>query len=103
MPSPKRRKNIYYRWRTENPRSQVRFPKKKLGKPGNIVQRFRRAQRTLSIISLNSDHTNGTSPKVPRPRAMVADNDLALGSIVERITKSKVWANSLILVTEDDA
>ena len=57
----------------------------------------------LSIISLNSDHTNGTSPKVPRPRAMVADNDLALGRIVERISKSKVWANSLILVTEDDA
>src|SRR5664279_1755093 len=46
----------------------------------------------LSIISLNSDHTNGTSPKVPRPRAMVADNDLALGRIVERIAKSKVWA-----------
>ncbi len=57
----------------------------------------------LSIIALNSDHTNGTSPKVPRPRAMVADNDLALGRIVERISKSKVWANSLILVTEDDA
>jgi YVTN family beta-propeller protein len=57
----------------------------------------------LSIISLNSDHTNGTSPKVPRPRSMVADNDLALGRIVERISKSKVWANSLILVTEDDA
>ncbi len=57
----------------------------------------------LSIISLNSDHTNGTSPKVPRPRAMVADNDLALGRIVERISKSNVWANSLILVTEDDA
>ena len=57
----------------------------------------------LSIIALNSDHTNGTSPKVPRPRAMVADNDLALGRIVERITKSNVWANSLILVTEDDA
>jgi YVTN family beta-propeller protein len=57
----------------------------------------------LSIIALNSDHTNGTKPNVPRPRAMVADNDLALGRIVERITKSNVWANSLILVTEDDA
>ena len=34
---------------------------------------------------------------------MVADNDLALGRIVERITKSHVWASSLILVTEDDA
>jgi len=57
----------------------------------------------LSIISLNSDHTHGTSPTVPRPRAMVADNDLALGRIVERITKSNAWAHSLILVTEDDA
>jgi len=57
----------------------------------------------LSIIALNSDHTNGTRPTSPRPRAMVADNDLALGRIVERISKSKVWANSLILVTEDDA
>ncbi|MCU1235865.1 MAG: phosphoesterase family protein [Candidatus Solibacter sp.] len=57
----------------------------------------------LTILALNSDHTNGTNPKVPRPRAMVADNDLALGRIVERISKSKVWAHSLILVTEDDA
>ena len=57
----------------------------------------------LSIIALNSDHTNGTSPKVPRPRAMVADNDLALGRIVEGISKSRFWANSLILVVEDDA
>ena len=37
----------------------------------------------LSIISLNSDHTNGTRPGSPTPRAMVADNDLALGRIVE--------------------
>ena len=57
----------------------------------------------LTIISLNSDHTNGTRPTVPRPRAMVADNDLALGRIVERISHSKVWADSVIFVTEDDA
>ena len=37
------------------------------------------------------------------PQAMVADNDLALGRIVEAISKSRFWANSLILVVEDDA
>ena len=57
----------------------------------------------LSILSLNSDHTNGTRPGSPTPRAMVADDDLALGRIVERISNSPVWKDSLILVTEDDA
>jgi hypothetical protein len=57
----------------------------------------------LVILSLNSDHTSGTRPDVPTPRAMVADDDLALGRIIEGISKSRFWANSLILVTEDDA
>jgi YVTN family beta-propeller protein len=57
----------------------------------------------LSILTLNSDHTNGTRPGTPTPRAMVADDDLALGRIVEGISKSRFWAHSLILVTEDDA
>src|SRR5260221_42860 len=42
-------------------------------------------------------------PGSPTPRAMVADNDFALGRIVEAISKSRFWANSLILVTEDDS
>jgi hypothetical protein len=57
----------------------------------------------LSILTLNSDHTNGTRPTVPRPRSMVADNDLALGRIVEGISRSRFWPKSLILVVEDDA
>ena len=57
----------------------------------------------LSILTLNQDHTNGTRPGVPTPRAMVADDDLALGRIVEGISKSRFWAHSLILVVEDDA
>ncbi len=57
----------------------------------------------LSILTLNQDHTNGTRPTVPTPRAMVADNDLALGRIVEGISKSRFWPKSLILVVEDDA
>jgi YVTN family beta-propeller protein len=57
----------------------------------------------LNILHLNSDHTNGTRPGSPTPRAMVADNDLALGRIVEAISRSRVWPQSLILVVEDDA
>ena len=57
----------------------------------------------ISVIHLNEDHTNGTRPGSATPRAMVADNDLALGRIVEAISKSRFWAQSLILVVEDDA
>jgi phospholipase C len=57
----------------------------------------------LVIMLLPVNHTNGTSPGYPTPRAMVADNDLALGRIVEAISKSRYWKESVILVTEDDA
>jgi hypothetical protein len=45
----------------------------------------------------------GTRPGGPTPRAAVADNDLALGRIVERLSKSKFWPETLILVIEDDS
>jgi DNA-binding beta-propeller fold protein YncE len=57
----------------------------------------------LSIIHLPNDHTCGTRPGYPTPRAMVADNDLALGRIVETISHSRFWPQSVILVLEDDA
>ena len=57
----------------------------------------------LSIIRLPNDHTSGTSSKKPTPTAMVADNDLALGRIVEAISKSKFWPETAIFVIEDDA
>jgi YVTN family beta-propeller protein len=57
----------------------------------------------VSVMLLNSDHTEGTKPGYPTPRAMVADNDLALGRIVEYASKSKFWPKMLILVVEDDA
>jgi YVTN family beta-propeller protein len=57
----------------------------------------------LSIIRLGNDHTAGTRPGSPTPRAMVADNDLALGRIVEAISKSRIWNESAIFVVEDDA
>ena len=57
----------------------------------------------LMVLALPADHTAGTNPKFPTPRAMVADNDLALGRIVEAISKSRFWKNTVIFVTEDDS
>jgi YVTN family beta-propeller protein len=54
------------------------------------------------IMELPNDHTSGTRPGMPTPRSAVADNDLALGQIVEAISKSKFWKETCILVTEDD-
>jgi hypothetical protein len=57
----------------------------------------------LVLLLLYDDHTEGTSPDFPTPRAMVADNDLALGRIVEAISRSRYWKESAIFVTEDDS
>lgn len=57
----------------------------------------------LSILLLPNDHTTGTRPGFPTPRAAVADNDLALGRIVEALTHSRFWKETLILVIEDDS
>jgi YVTN family beta-propeller protein len=57
----------------------------------------------LSVVALPNDHTGGTNPELPTPRAMVADNDLALGQIIEAISKSRFWKNTVIFITEDDS
>lgn len=57
----------------------------------------------LTIIRLPNDHTFGTSVGKPTPTAMVADNDLALGMLVEAVSKSKFWKETAIFVVEDDA
>jgi hypothetical protein len=57
----------------------------------------------LMIMSLPSDHGEGTSPAYPTPRAMMADNDLALGRVVEAVSKSPQWKETCIFVIEDDA
>lgn len=68
------------------------------------LKRFERENffPNLVIIYLPQDHTSGTQPGMPTPRAHVADNDLALGRIVEGISKSRFWAKTCILVMEDD-
>jgi DNA-binding beta-propeller fold protein YncE len=57
----------------------------------------------LSILRLGNDHTVGTRPGQPTPRAMVAENDLALGRVVEAVSRSRFWKESAIFVLEDDA
>jgi len=57
----------------------------------------------LSIIRLPNDHTAGTRTGSPTPRAMVADNDLALGRLVEAISNSVYWRDAAIFILEDDA
>jgi DNA-binding beta-propeller fold protein YncE len=57
----------------------------------------------LMIMSLPCDHTEGTDPRYPTPRAMMADNDLALGRVVEAVSKSPQWKETCIFVVEDDA
>jgi YVTN family beta-propeller protein len=57
----------------------------------------------LTIMRLPRDHTAGTRVGSVTPRAMVADNDLALGRIVDAISHSRFWKESAIFVLEDDA
>lgn len=54
------------------------------------------------IMLLPNDHTSGTREGMPTPRACVADNDLALGQIVEAVSHSKFWPETAIFVVEDD-
>ena len=54
------------------------------------------------MVFLPHDHTTGTQPGMPTPRAHVADNDLALGRMVEAVSKSKFWPKTCIFVIEDD-
>jgi hypothetical protein len=57
----------------------------------------------LVILQLPSDHTYGTVPQRSSPKAMVADNDLAVGQIVDALSHSPFWKKMAIFVVEDDA
>ena len=55
------------------------------------------------IMHVPNDHTIGTRPGFLTPRAMLADNDLAVGHLVELVSHSRFWASTAIFVLEDDA
>ncbi|MDX6204115.1 MAG: hypothetical protein QOF39_172 [Frankiales bacterium] len=71
-------------------------------------QAFAKAEKTNTLANLNllwlpDDHTAGTSGTDPYPTAQVADNDLAVGRIVDTITHSADWKDSAIFILEDDS
>jgi YVTN family beta-propeller protein len=73
-----------------------------------FVEEFRDMDRDGTVpnfmfMSLGENHTSGTSPGAYTPKAQVASNDVAVGKIVEAITKSKVWGEFAIFIIEDDA
>lgn len=55
------------------------------------------------MMSLGEDHTTGTRPGGFTPQACVASNDLALGQVVEHVSKGPFWKETAIFVIEDDA
>jgi YVTN family beta-propeller protein len=57
----------------------------------------------LEIVYFPSDHTNGTAPHAATPASYMADNDLALGRLVEAVSHSPYWKSTAIVVLEDDA
>jgi hypothetical protein len=72
-----------------------------------FLEEFRQFEKSgnfpnLVFVYLPQDHTSGKSATAPTPRAHVADNDLALGRLVEAISKSRFWPKTCIFVNEDD-
>ena len=57
----------------------------------------------MIVLRLPNDHTIGTQPGKPRPTASVADNDLAVGRVVDAVSHSPYWDNTAIFILEDDA
>jgi DNA-binding beta-propeller fold protein YncE len=55
------------------------------------------------LLWLPNDHTGGTRAGKPTPRASVADNDLAVGRVVDAVSHSRYWDDTAIFVVEDDA
>ncbi len=72
-----------------------------------FLREFREYERrgslpNLIVMLLPHDHTSGTKPHYPTPESCVADNDLALGKIVEAVSRSRFWPETCIFVVEDD-
>lgn len=55
------------------------------------------------ILRMGNDHTAGTTPGGPTPRSSVADNDLAVGRVVEAVSHSPYWDDTAFFILEDDA
>ncbi len=79
-----------------------------LARADRFISELRRFEKEgdmprLQIVRLPNDHTAGTSKGKPTPTAYMAENDLALGRLVEAVSRSKFWPMTAIFVVEDDA
>jgi hypothetical protein len=75
---------------------------------GRFIEELHRFEREgdmprLQIVRLPNDHTYGSATGRLTPQSMVADNDRALGMLVEAVSRSKFWPTTAIFVLEDDA
>ena len=61
------------------------------------------AMPNFILLRMGNDHTAGTRPGGPTPKASVADNDLAVGRAVEAISHSPYWEDTAFFILEDDA
>jgi YVTN family beta-propeller protein len=57
----------------------------------------------FTVMSMPEDHTKGTLPGAFTPQAMVANNDYAIGQLVDAVSHSRYWPNTAIFIIEDDA
>jgi hypothetical protein len=57
----------------------------------------------LEIVRLPNDHTAGGAAGQPSPKAYMADNDLALGRMIEALSRTPFWKNTVVFVLEDDS
>jgi DNA-binding beta-propeller fold protein YncE len=72
-----------------------------------FLDEFKQMERTgkmpnLTLLYLPQDHTSGLAEGSPTPQAQVADNDLAVGQVIQAISHSKFWPKTVIFVIEDD-
>lgn len=107
--------SYYYTWTTDNTKRNMPvvweegFDKRRDTENADVfIAELRRHERDndlpgFMIMSLREDHTFGTSPGNPTPRACIASNDYGLAKIVEAFSKSKYWKETAIFVIQDDA
>jgi YVTN family beta-propeller protein len=72
-----------------------------------FLQEFREYEKNgdwpnFTILHLPQDHNSGTSPEMPTPNAHMADNDLAVGRLIEALSRSKYWPKTCVFIIEDD-
>jgi hypothetical protein len=94
-------------------RTDPEFPGWDLGVPDTAraerwIEEFRAqvagdSMPALTLLRLPNDHTAGARSGAPTPRAYVADNDRALGRVVEALSRSPYWKSTVVFVLEDDA